>query len=257
MNVLGVVWAKVLQLIDIAAKLVVVGVPVLYFMGWIYLETYWKKLGVSDGLLGLTTTDYLRAGAMVLLMSIAKASGWILIFALACAVVITLLVAARVIFLPKLFAVNRKLQAVQAVQRREARRRVSPKHRRLANRLDAGADTLAAGAMALLVSFMFLLGLIVVGIKPSQMAAEEQADKLLKAIAKLSSEDGDWLIAHLEAAVGRPALVVQCGGETCVLLADDRMEVWPRASINRMETCRRVEKSDDGTFHCAARTALL
>lgn len=108
-----------------------------------------------------------------------------------------------------------------------------------------------------LIDIAAKLVVVGVGIKPSQMAAEEQADKLLKAIAKLSSEDGDWLIAHLEAAVGRPALVVQCGGETCVLLADDRMEVWPRASIHRMETCRRVKKSDDGTFHCAARTVLL
>lgn len=31
----------------------------------------------------------------------------------------------------------------------------------------------------------------------------------------------------------------------------------PRSTITRMETCRRVGKADDGTFHCIARTALL
>ncbi|MFT3669536.1 MAG: hypothetical protein QM795_13380 [Pseudoxanthomonas sp.] len=82
MNMLGGVWAKVLQLIDLAAKLIVVGVPVLYFMGWSYLEKYWEKLGVSDTLLGLSTPDYLRSGAMVLMVSFIELSPWVLCFSI-------------------------------------------------------------------------------------------------------------------------------------------------------------------------------
>ena len=257
MNMLGAVWSKVLQLIDLAAKLVVVGVPVLYFTGWIYLETYWQKLGVSDTLLGLSTTDYLRSGAMVLMMSLVGLSPWVLLFAVICTLVMALLIATRLVFVPKLFVANRKIKAVQVTQRREERKRILPKHRQLARSLESAIDTVSAGGMALLISFLFLLGLIVAGIKPSQARAEEEAAKTLKSISNIASEEANWLIAHLEGAPGRPSLVVQCAGEACVLLTGRHMEVWPRTAITRMETCRRVGKADDGTFHCITRVAIL
>lgn len=254
MNMLGGVWAKVLQLIDLAAKLIVVGVPVLYFMGWSYLEKYWEKLGVSDTLLGLSTPDYLRSGAMVLMVSFIELSPWVLRFSILIVVVIFALVITRMFFLPNLFSARRGVRAAQMAQKKDAGKRLLPEYRRLARTVDGLVDTVSAGSLSLMVSFLFLLGLILVGIKPSQVMAEEAAAKKLASLSNAAVEDGNWLIAYSDVAPGRPSLIVQCGGDTCVVLTGDRMEVWQRSAIARMETCRLVGKADDGTFQCISRS---
>ena len=257
MNMLGAVWAKVLQLIDLAAKLVVVGVPVLYLMGWSYLETYWKGLGVDDTLLGLSTVDYLRSGAMVLTVSIIELAPWVKWLAMVCLVAIIALMAIRLFWLPHLFAADRQVRAAQAAQLRDARRRTSPKHRELAQTLDALVDMVSAGALAVLFSFLLLIGFIFLGIKPAHTMAEEEAAKTMESIRKAGLKEDNRLIAHLDGLQGRSALVVKCVGEACILATGERIEVWPRSAVTRMETCRRVGKTDDGRFHCLKRTELL
>jgi hypothetical protein len=257
MNMLGAVWAKVLQLIDLAAKVIVVGVPVLYFMGWSYLEKYWEQFGVSDTLLGLSTPDYVRSGAIVLMVSLLELSPWVLRLAVASVVLISALVVARIFFLPNLFSVHRGVRTAQTAQKKDAGKRLLPKYRQLARTLDGLVDTVAAGSVSFLIPFMFLVALIVAGIKPSQAMAEKDAAEKLKSVSNAAVEEASWLIAHSDEAAGRPSLVVQCGGEVCVVLTGDRTEVWPRSSITRMETCRRVGKADDGTFHCINRMKIL
>jgi len=257
MNVLGALWAKVLQLIDFAAKLVVVGVPALYFMGWSYLEKYWEKLGVSDTLLGLSTPDYLRSGAMVLMVSFIELAPWVVRLMVACLVAVCGLIFARVFFLRQLSFANRSDRTAEERKKKDASKRLLPRHRHLARTLDGLVETISSGSIALLVSFAFFAGLIALGIKPSQDMAEKDAATKLRAVSRAAVEEDNWLLAHSEAAPGRAAHVVQCGGEVCVVLTGERTEAWPRSSITRMETCRRVGKADDGTFHCITRTALL
>jgi len=218
----------------------------------LYSLTWYGSVGAGQ----LSTPDYLRSGAMVLMVSFIELSPWVLCFSILSAVVICALVITRMFFLPNLFSAHRGVRAAQTAQKRDAAKRLLPKYRHLARTLDGLVDTVSAGSISFLVLFLFLLGLIVAGIKPSQVMAEEDAAEKLASLSNAAEEDANWLMAHSDAAPGRPSLIVQCGGDTCVVLTGDRMEVWSRSDIARMETCRRVGKADDGTFHCITRAPL-
>lgn len=244
------IWSKTRQLVELATKLTIIGVPVLYFMGWIYLEAYWAKFGISETLLGFTATDYLRSGAFVLMLSIVRGSPWVLSIALICTVLVVLLVLIRMYALPKLFAITRRTRLYLATVRKEAWKNVSPKHRRLALSLGALGDSITAGVISFLAVLLFLIGTIFVGISPSRTMAEENADKTMRSLNRFASTEQSWVLAYAEEASNRPALVVQCTGEACVLMAGERFEVLPRTAIIKLETCRKVGRSDSGTFHC-------
>ena len=65
------------------------------------------------------------------------------------------------------------------------------------------------------------------------------------------------MLGYTTTESARPALVMQCGAEMCVLLRDQKTEVVPRSAVTGMETCRRIGKADDGTFRCIARMDIL
>lgn len=244
------VWSKTQQLVELATKLTIIGVPVLYFMGWAYLESYWAKFGLSETLLGFTATDYLRSGALVLMLSIVRGSSWVVTIGWICALLVILLMVVRMFAMSKLFAITRRIRFWLNSVRKEARKTDSPKHRRLALKVEALVDSVTAVVVSFLVSFLFLIGIIFVGIKPSKVMAEKDAEKKLASLAKVVSVEYNWVLAYTETDSNQPALVIQCNGEMCVLLAGKRFEVLPRTTIIKLETCRKIGKSDSGAFHC-------
>ncbi len=243
------IWSKTQQLLELATKLTIIGVPALYLMGWAYLETYWARFGISETLLGFSATDYLRAGSLVLIRLIADGSSWVVIIAWVCLPVLLGLMAVRFFAIPTLFQAGRRIHSGLHPLRRQAR--VSSRHRRLARSMEALIDAFTAGVLTFLIAFLLILGLIYAGIKPAKEQAGAYAEKELRALAQLASLERNWVLAHTEAASSRPALVLQCGSEMCAFLVGERVEVLPRSGIIKAETCRRIGRSDHGSFHCS------
>ena len=247
-------WSKAQSVLEVATKLTIIGVPSFYLMGWAYLESYWAVFGISETLLGLSATDYVRAGAMMFVRHVVQGSSWVGILAW-CALGLLIVVMLLTVFaMPALFAVARWFRSVALSLRREGR--VDPRHRRLARSVDSWLESARSWLMNVLLIFMLVLSLIYLGIQPSKERAEELAKKELSEIAKLSDSERNWVLAYTTAETVRPALVMQCGSEMCVLLTSEKTEVVPRSTVTRMETCRRVSKIDDGTFRCITRAAL-
>lgn len=255
MSMLGSIVSKTRQLIELATKLTIIGVPALYFAGWAYLDTYWDKFGIDDGLLGYTGADYIRSGALVLIHSILEGTTWVVIITWVFVPLLVILILIRIFAMPTLFGLSRKFRAFRVKLRKQGR--VAPKHRRLARSVDAVVDSAFASVLSFLMMFLFVIGLIYAGVKPSAAKAKADAEKEQAALAKLPMLERNWVLGYAEPMPGRPTLVMQCGGEMCVLLTDERVEVMPRSAMTRMETCRRVGRADGGTFHCIARNAIL
>lgn len=255
MSAQGSLWSKAISVLEVATKLTVVGVPVLYMMGWAYLESYWGVFGISETLLGLSATDYVRAGSIVFVRHIVEGSPWVVILALAALLLLIAVTLLRAFAMPLLFAGAQRLQAILTSLREGAR--VEPKHRRLARTVDAGMDAAHRSLMKMLLIFLLVLGLVYVAIQPSNERGKEAAQKKLSELASFPTPELNWVLGYTEAESARPALVLECGSDMCVLLRSEKTDVVPRAMVTRMETCRRINKADDGRFHCITRTALL
>lgn len=255
MAALANIGSKTQHLIELATKLTIIGVPALYFAGWAYLDAYWDEFGISDGLLGYSSVDYIRSGALVLIQSILRGTAWVLWFAWISAAVIILLACVRAFAIPRLAGVSMSARKLQIEMQR--RGRVSPKHRALASFVDTVVENAQVGTLSLLMLFLFAFALIYLGIKPAAYKAKADAEKERDSLAKLATLERNWVLAYTDAESGRPALVMQCGSEMCVLVRSEKTDVVPRSTVTRMETCRRVNRADDGSLRCIARTALL
>lgn len=255
MAALASIGSKTQHLIELATKLTIIGVPALYFAGWAYLDTYWGEFGIGDGLLGYTSVDYIRSGALVLIQSILGGAPWVLWFSWVSVVVIILLTCIRTFGISRLVDLSKRARKFQVEMQR--RGRVDPKHRALASFVDAVVENAQIGTLSLLMLFLFAVALIYLGIKPAAYKAKADAKKERVALAKLATLERNWVLAYTDAESGRPALVMQCGSEMCVLVRSEKTDVVPRSTVTRMETCRRVNRADDGSLRCMARTALL
>ena len=255
MGVLGSIGSKTQHLIELATKLTIVGVPALYFAGWAYLDTYWAEFGVADELVGYTGADYIRSGSLVLVHSILESTTWVAIIVWVFVPILIILMCIRIFALPKMFGMARKARAWRSRVRQ--RGRLPLRRRGLARSLDALIDTAHAGVLGFLAAFLFVVGLIFIGVKPSTAKAKADAQQERTTLAAFATTERNWVLGYTENEDVRPALVMQCGSEMCVLLTSEKLEVIPRSAITRMETCRRIGKADDGAFHCITRTALL
>lgn len=249
------IGSRTLYVIELATKLTVIGVPALYLMGWAYLESYWAVFGISETLLGLSATDYVRAGGMVLVRHLVEGSPWVAILAWAALLLLIAVMMLRTFAMPLLFAGAQRFHAIVVSLRKEGR--VEPKHRRFARTVDAVGETARTWLMNVLLIFLLVLGLVYLAIHPSSARGKESAQKQLSDLASFPTPERNWVLGYTEAESARPALVMGCGSEMCVLLRSEKTEVMPRSMITRMETCRRVSRADDGTFHCIGRMALL
>jgi hypothetical protein len=249
------IGSRTLYVIELATKLTVIGVPALYLVGWAYLEAYWAVFGISETLLGLSASDYVRAGGMVFVRHIVGGSPWVAILAWAALLLLIAIMMLRTFAMPLLFAGARRFHAIVVSLRKEGR--VEPKHRRLARAVDAGVDTARTLLMNVLLIFLLVLGLVYLAIQPSNTRGKESAQKQLSDLASFPTPERNWVLGYTEAESARPALVIGCGSEMCMLLRSEKTELLPRAAVSRMETCRRVNRADDGTFHCIGRMALL
>lgn len=249
------IGSKVQHLIEVATKLTVIGVPALYFAGWAYWDTYWGEFGIGDDLLGYSSVDYIRRGALVLMQSILGGAPWVLWFAWISAAALIILACVRAFGIPRLFGATRRVRKFGVEMRRQVR--VAPKHRALASSIDAVFENGQVGVLSVLILFLFAVGLTYLGVQPAASMARADAESERAALSKLTSQESHWVLAYTEAESARPALVMQCGSEMCVLLRSEKTDVIPRAMVTRMETCRRVAKADDGRLHCITRTALL
>ena len=249
------IGSRTLYVIEVATKLTVIGVPVLYLTGWAYLESYWAVFGISETLLGLSATDYVRAGGMVFVRHLVGGSPWVAILAWSALLLLIAVMLLRAFAMALLFSGAQRFHAIVVSLRKEGR--VEPKHRRLARAADAGVDTARTWLMNVLLIFLLVLGLVYLAIYPSNTRGKESAQKQLSDLASFPTPERTWVLGYTEAESARSALVMGCGSEMCVLLRSEKIDVVPRSSITRMETCRRVEKTDGGNFQCITRTALL
>lgn len=248
-------WSKAQSVLEVATKLTIIGVPAFYLMGWAYLESYWAVFGISETLLGLSATDYVRAGAMVFVRHVVEGSSWVAILAWVAVGLLIVVMLLTLFAMPMLFSMARWARSVVLSLRMKGA--VDPRHRRLARSVASGVDSVRTWLVNVLLIFLLVLSLIYLGIQPSKVRAEEQAKKELAELAKFRTLERNWVLAYTEAESARPALVMQCGSEMCVLLTSEKTEVVPRSTVTRMETCRRISKADDGTFRCITRAALL
>lgn len=255
MGVLGGLGSKTQTLIELATKLTVIGVPALYFAGWAYLDTYWGEFGIDDTVLGYSSVDYIRQGALVLIMSIIGGTPWVAWFAGVSLALLIIVACIRTFGIRRLSGIGRKVRRFFVEMNR--RLQVAPRHRALANAVDAGFENLQVGVLGFLLLFLFSFGLIYLGVKPASAKAKDDAEKERAALSKLATLERNWVLGYTDAESARPALVMQCGSDMCVLLRSERTELVPRPTVSRMETCRRVTKTDDGSFRCMTRTALL
>lgn len=255
MAALASIGSKTQHLIELATKLTIIGVPALYFAGWAYLDTYWGEFGVDDALLGYTSVDYIRQGALVLIMSIIGGTPWVAWFAGVSLALLIILACIRTFGIPRLSGIGRKARRVFVEMNR--RMQIAPRHRGLAKAVDAGFENLQVGVLGFLLLFLFAFGLIYLGVAPATGRAKEDAEKERVALSKLATLERNWVLAYTDAESARPALVMQCGSEMCVLVRSEKTDVVPRSTVTRMETCRRVNRADDGSLRCITRTALL
>lgn len=255
MAALASIGSKTQHLIELAAKLTVIGVPALYFAGWAYLDTYWGEFGISDALLGYSSVDYIRQGALVLIMSILGGTSWVTWFTGVSVVALLIVACIRTFGIPRLSGIGRTVRKFFVEMNR--RMQVAPRHRALADAVDAGFENLQVCVLGFLLLFLFAFGLIYLGVKPASAKAKHDAEKERAALSKLATLERNWVLGYTEAESARPALVMECGSEMCVLLRGDKTDIIPRSAVTRMETCRRVSNADDGSIHCIARTALL
>jgi hypothetical protein len=255
MSAQGSLWSKAQSVLEVATKLTIVGVPALYFAGWNYLDTYWSDFGVADQLMGYTSTDYIRSGALVLVLAFIGSTGWVAIITWVVVPLVIIMMVIRVLAMPMLFGASRRLKAFKAKLRRQGC--VTPRHLALARSIDAALDAVNAGILSFLLSFLLVFGLIYVGVRLSATQAKADAEKERTALTKIATLERNWMLGYTEAESARPALVIGCGSEMCVLLRDEKTDVIPRSTVTRMETCRRISKADDGTLACTARTDML
>ena len=255
MGVLGSLGSKTLVVIELATKLTVIGVPALYFAGWAYLDAYWGKFGIDDAVLGYSSVDYIHRGAVVLVLSILDGTPWVATAAVVAVPVIIVLIFIRAFGIPRLFGASRKAMVFRAEMRRL--RRVAPQHRAMARTVDAVVENAQVGVLSFLMLFLFAFGLIYLGVTPSVSKAKVDAEKERVALSTLATLERNWVLAYTDAESARPALLMGCGSDMCALLRSDRTELVPRSTVSRMETCRRVNRADDGSFRCITRTALL
>jgi hypothetical protein len=255
MGVLGSLGSKTQHVIELATKLTVIGVPALYFAGWGYLDIYWEEFGIDDAVLGYSSVDYIRRGALVLIQSILGGASWVLVFAWISVAVLIILECIRTFGIPRLFGAGRKIKVFLAEVRR--RRRVARKYRELASSIDAIFESSQVGVISFLTFFLFAVGLIYLGVTPSASKAKTDAAKERVALSTFATLERNWVLTYTDAESARPALLLGCGSEMCALLRSERTELIPRSTVSRMETCRRVNRADDGTFRCISRTALL
>lgn len=249
------IGSRTLYVIELATKLTVIGVPALYLMGWAYLESYWAVFGISETLLGLSATDYVRAGGMVFVRHLVGGSPWVAILAWTALLLLIAVMLFRTFAMPLLFAGAQRFQAIVVALRKEGR--VEPKHRRLARAVDTGVDSARTWLMNVLLAFLLVLGLVYLAIHPSNARGKESAQEQLSDLASFPTPERNWVLGYTEADSARPALVMGCGSEACVLLRSEKTELMPRSTVFRMESCLRVNKADDGTFRCIARAPLL
>jgi hypothetical protein len=255
MGVLASIGSKIQHLLELATKLTIIGVPALYFAGWAYLDTYWGEFGIDDALLGFTSADYIRRGALVLITSIIDGTPWVAWIAGVSFTLLLILACIRAFGVPRLFGASRKARKFRVEMSRLMH--VAPRHRALANAFDAGFENFQVGVLSFLLLFLFAFGLIYLGVTPAASKAKTDAEEERVALSKLATLERNWVLGYTEAESIRPAVVMQCGNDMCVLLRSERTEAVPRSSITRMETCRRISKSDDGMFRCTTRTELL
>lgn len=255
MAALASIGSKAQHLLELAAKLTIIGVPALYFAGWAYLDTYFGEFGIDDAVLGYTSVDYIRSGALVLVRSIIDGASWVMWATWVSVALLLILACISTFWIPHLFRATRKARVFRAEMHRQGR--VAPRHRALASLVDKVVENLQAGALSFLMLFLFAFGLIYLGVKPAATKASADAEKERLALSKLTTLERNWVLGFTEAESARVALVMHCGSEMCVLLRDEKTEVVPRSTVTRMETCRRISKADDGMFRCVARTDLL
>lgn len=240
---------KAMVALDLISKLVVVGAPGLYFIGWAYAEGLWTAFGVSDGSLGYSSIELMKLGVIGVINSFLSvvASKWIISTILLLFVAMLVLIMLR-FWLPrglmfgyaKILWIKRKVLSSQQLR---LRRKVS-----VAKFIDNAFEKVAlltVGFAGFVVGGVILV-LILVG--PALALGKEDGASWLARLKDLEHDKQGFLMGVRMNSV---SISIGCGGEMCVVYSGMAIEVIKKSEILRFEPCRQVRYGHAGRLYCA------
>lgn len=239
---------KAIVALDLISKLVVVGAPGLYFIGWAYAEGLWTAFGVSDGSLGYSSIELMKLGVIGVINSFLSvvASRWTSSAILLLVVAMFVLIMFR-FWLPrwlmfcyaKILWVKRK---VLSSQRLRLRRKVG-----VAKFIENAFEKVAfltVGFAGFVVGGVILV-LILVG--PALALGKEDGASWLARLKDLEHDKKGFLMAVRMDSV---SILIGCGSEMCVVYGGMAIEVIKKSDVLRFEPCRQVRYGHAGRLYC-------
>lgn len=230
-------WSHLGPFLEGLAKLLAIGVPMLYVLGRAYTQGYWHAIGLPESLMEYTIEDYLYFGflapfnwvASYFDESFGSRIPWAVAGCFGAATIVAILGFADRWFSKALFPRARVL----------ANRWQLAKHRKWVQFIFSHIAMALASSLVILVSAI-ILALFVLIFALTYRAGSTQADTQGVTFSNfefsLGGEAASFAIAHYLDRDGRPraGIVSDCSSNWCVLYAKGTYTAFPTASINRI-----------------------
>ena len=241
------VWPPILNAAELMVKGTVIAVPLLYFLGWVYAESFWATVGLNDGLFSYTTTEAMRMGFLVFAKFSTGVAGTLVVSAI------------LMLFAAAALQISRRRIARHLHERAQKRTDEPSKQPPLENEdgelASAQRIVRTSDRMAVLAALLFILGTgflvaLVGSIKLTQDAAEEHAKEGMQRLKNFQTANYVWTLAHVAGDSGNPSIVVRCSDAACALYTGHELRVVSRDAIERLVPCSKPSVSKEGVTRC-------
>ena len=230
--------ARATRTLEFIVKIVAIGVPVLYALGRIYLESYWQTLRLPSSLMGYAAEDYLYSGFMSLAVGMSRLIGVELYSTMAYAAIFAAVTAALAMVMYSIdrFVGPHVRARIAASQRLRGEAKKS-KQSDAIRYVQIGAAVWSVTTTIILVftaAGVLLLLPIVLAVKAGQGQAEaERASYLQPQSAKRGVRP---ILAHYESdGIEVTAPLVECSESWCVVFRLGDFVAIPRAQVLRVD----------------------
>lgn len=230
-------WSHLGPFLEGLAKLLAIGVPMLYVLGRAYTQGYWHAIGLPESLMEYTIEDYLYFGFLAPFTWVASyfdetfgsRIAWAVAGCFGAATIVAILSFADRWFSKALFPRARVL----------ANRWQLAKHRKRVQFIFSHIAMALALALVILVStIVFALFVLVFALtyRAGSSQANTQSTKFANFEYSLGGEAPSFAIAHYVDRDGRPraGIVADCSSRWCVLYVKGTYTALPADSINRI-----------------------
>jgi len=233
--------------VELLTKLTIIGLPLLYLLGWAYMESFWRVFGLHDELLAYTTSELVRAGTLMLLTSFTDLVDLSLIlglgvFALAATLVVWATRARLIGPLSKCIG-NKRAE-------RNASEPFDPKEQRVAALLDRGMDAILGGVLSILSLLLAGMLLVWITLVPATSLGEREATTGMQKLQSAIGTNGKFVLAGLASDHRRMALLIRCSAAQCALFDGAGVVLVARSEIYAFQPCFQVERGEEGDLHC-------